>query len=163
MSAAPSLKPMPSRVPELDGFRACAVLMVLVHHLFYGWKTPALARLPHLIRIPIEQGWRGVDLFFVLSGFLITGILLDSKENEHYFRNFYSRRLLRIVPLYLTCIVVMYIGYPKSGRYFLHCGWQSHFAWHLHSRRNGPGTRNLLVFFFPTRCAGNGRIPRFVV
>ncbi|HEY4660291.1 MAG TPA: acyltransferase [Terriglobales bacterium] len=119
MSAAPSLKPMPSRVPELDGFRACAVLMVLVHHLFYGWKTPALARLPHLIRIPIEQGWRGVDLFFVLSGFLITGILLDSKENEHYFRNFYSRRLLRIVPLYLTCIVVMYIGYPKSGRYFL--------------------------------------------
>lgn len=119
MSAGSSLKPIAFRIPELDGFRACAVLMVLVHHMFYGWKTTALARLPHLIRIPIEQGWRGVDLFFVLSGFLITGILLDSKENEHYFRNFYSRRLLRIVPLYLACIILMYIGYPKSGPYFL--------------------------------------------
>jgi peptidoglycan/LPS O-acetylase OafA/YrhL len=116
---APSLKPITSRVPELDGFRACAVLMVLVHHLFYWWKTPALARLPHLIRIPIEQGWRGVDLFFVLSGFLITGILLDSKDNEHYFRNFYSRRVLRIVPLYLTCIILMYFGYRKSAPYFV--------------------------------------------
>jgi peptidoglycan/LPS O-acetylase OafA/YrhL len=116
---APTLKPVASRIPELDGFRACAVLMVLIHHLFYGWKTPALGRLPHLIRLPIEQGWRGVDLFFVLSGFLITGILLDSKDKEHYFRNFYSRRLLRIVPLYLTCIILMYFGYPKSGKYFL--------------------------------------------
>src|SRR5579872_614330 len=119
MSAAPALKPVPSRVPELDGFRACAVLMVLVHHMFYGWKTPALARLPHMIRVPIEQGWHGVDLFFVLSGFLITGILLDSKDSEHYFRNFYTRRVLRIVPLYATCIILMYFGYPKSGKYFL--------------------------------------------
>lgn len=119
MSAAPALKLNPSRVLELDGFRACAVLMVLVHHLFYGWKTPALARLPSSMRIAIEQGWRGVDLFFVLSGFLITGILLDSRQNEHYFRNFYSRRVLRIVPLYLTCIIFMYFGYPKSGKYFL--------------------------------------------
>ena len=119
MGAAPAPRPIGSRVAELDGFRACAVLMVLVHHLFYGWKTPALARLPHVIRILIEQGWRGVDLFFVLSGFLITGILLDSKDNQHYFRNFYSRRVLRIVPLYLTCIVLMYIAYPKAGPYFL--------------------------------------------
>jgi peptidoglycan/LPS O-acetylase OafA/YrhL len=119
MSAAPSLKPIASRIPELDGFRACAVLMVLVHHLFYGWKTPALARLPHAARILIEQGWRGVDLFFVLSGFLITGILLDSKNDGRYFRNFYSRRVLRIVPLYVACIILMYLGYPKSGKYFL--------------------------------------------
>lgn len=119
MSAVPALKPIPSRVFELDGFRACAVLMVLVHHMFYGWKTPALARLPHVIRILIQQGWRGVDLFFVLSGFLITGILLDSKNEQHYFRNFYSRRVLRIVPLYLTCIILMYFGYRKDAPYFL--------------------------------------------
>jgi peptidoglycan/LPS O-acetylase OafA/YrhL len=119
ISAAPALRPVASRIPELDGFRACAVLMVLVHHLFYGWKTPALARLPHMIRIPIEQGWRGVDLFFVLSGFLITGILLDSSDNHRYFRNFYSRRVLRIVPLYLTCIILMYFGYQKAAPYFL--------------------------------------------
>jgi peptidoglycan/LPS O-acetylase OafA/YrhL len=58
-------------------------------------------------------------LFFVLSGFLITGILLDSKDKPHYFRNFYTRRFLRIVPLYLTCIILMYFGYPRFGKYFL--------------------------------------------
>jgi len=108
----------PARVLELDGFRAIAVLMVLVLHLFYGWPTPALSSIPHPILLAIGQGWRGVDLFFVLSGFLITGILIDSKENEHYFRNFYSRRILRIVPLYLACILVMYFAYPGAGAYF---------------------------------------------
>jgi peptidoglycan/LPS O-acetylase OafA/YrhL len=115
--------------------------MVLVHHLFYGWKTPALAQLPQMIRIPIEQGWRGVDLFFVLSGFLITGILLDAKENQHYFRNFYSRRVLRIVPLYLTCIILMYFGYPKSGKYFLlSIVYLANFAYYFRVRvPHGPG------------------------
>jgi peptidoglycan/LPS O-acetylase OafA/YrhL len=139
--AVSPLKPITSRVSELDGFRACAVLMVLVHHLFYGWKTPALSRLPHAARILIEQGWRGVDLFFVLSGFLITGILLDSKDNQHYFRNFYSRRVLRIVPLYLTCIVLMYFGYPKSGKYFLlSILYLANFAYYFRVRvPHGPG------------------------
>jgi peptidoglycan/LPS O-acetylase OafA/YrhL len=92
--------------------------MVLIHHLFYGWPTPALAWLPRVLRSAIEHGWLGVDLFFVLAGFLITGILIDSRESEHYFRNFYTRRVLRIVPLYLTCIVIMYFGYPGAGAYF---------------------------------------------
>jgi peptidoglycan/LPS O-acetylase OafA/YrhL len=107
-----------SRVLELDGFRAFAVLMVLVHHLFFGWATPALASIPRVIRVAIGHGWLGVDLFFVLSGFLITGILIDSREGEHYFRNFYSRRILRIFPLYLTCILIMYFEYPRGGAYF---------------------------------------------
>jgi peptidoglycan/LPS O-acetylase OafA/YrhL len=115
---ASGASPEHARVLELDGFRAFAVLMVFVHHLFYGWPTPALPRIPGLIRAVLSHGWLGVDLFFVLSGFLITGILIDSREKDHYFRNFYTRRILRIVPLYLTCIVIMYFIYPGAGAYF---------------------------------------------
>jgi len=108
------------RILELDGFRAAAVLMVLVHHLFYGWPLDAAAFswMPNALVFAIGHGWFGVDLFFILSGFLITGILLDSRENAHYFRNFYIRRTLRIVPLYFTCILVMYFAYPGAGPYF---------------------------------------------
>lgn len=107
-----------ARILELDGFRATAVLMVLVMHLFYGWPTPALSRIPGAVGAFISRGWLGVDLFFVLSGFLITGILLDSKEGKRYFRNFYTRRILRIVPLYLVCILLMYFCYRAKGAYF---------------------------------------------
>lgn len=133
--------PTSSRVLELDGFRAFAVLMVLVHHLFYGWRTPALFWFPGFIRIAIGHGWLGVDLFFVLSGFLITGILIDSRESEHYFRNFYSRRVLRIVPLYVTCIVIMYFGYPGAGAYFgLSLLYLANFAYFFHVKTpHGPG------------------------
>ena len=130
-----------SRVLELDGFRAIAVLMVLVHHLFYGWPTPALSRLPGFIRAALGRGWLGVDLFFVLSGFLITGILIDSRESEHYFRNFYTRRVLRIVPLYLTCILIMYFGYPGAGAYFrLSLLYLANFAYFFNvNTPHGPG------------------------
>lgn len=89
------------RIPALDGLRGIAILLVvLFHNTQMRPQTPfdevyvALARL----------GWSGVDLFFVLSGFLITGLLADSKGGPHYFRNFYSRRALRILPLYLVFV-----------------------------------------------------------
>src|SRR5438105_11596991 len=69
-----------ARILELDGFRATAVLLVLVHHFVYGWPLPVdgIAWMPRIVRGIISHGWLGVDLFFILSGFLITGILLDS-------------------------------------------------------------------------------------
>lgn len=109
----------PSRILELDGFRAAAVLMVLISHLFYGWPLgeAGLSWLPHVLLVVIAHGWFGVDLFFILSGFLITGILLDSKDSQHYFRNFYTRRVLRIMPLYFACILVFYFAYDGYRPY----------------------------------------------
>jgi peptidoglycan/LPS O-acetylase OafA/YrhL len=109
------------RVPELDGFRAIAVWMVLLSHLFGGWPLPtgALDGFPKPLLFIISKGWLGVDLFFVLSGLLITGILLDSQTKPAYFRNFYGRRFLRIIPLYFTVIVVCFAAYRSPAAYFL--------------------------------------------
>ena len=90
------------RIPQLDSVRGLAVLVVLIHNTDKFRCTGPLAR----------YGWMGVDLFFVLSGFLITGILLDSKSDQRYFRNFYSRRCLRIWPLYYCALFFMFVVVP---------------------------------------------------
>ncbi|MFN3314030.1 MAG: acyltransferase family protein [Hyphomonas sp.] len=84
-------------IPALDGIRGLGILLVLVYH--YGASAGVFGFSNPLITLS-ALGWSGVDLFFVLSGFLITGILYDSKGKEKYFRNFYARRTLRIFPLY---------------------------------------------------------------
>src|ERR1700730_4909307 len=106
-----------SRVPELDGIRAIAVWMVLIHHVVYGWPNPigTFAHIPTPVLQAIRHVGLGVDVFFVLSCFPITGILLDTKERPHYFQNFYVRRVLRILPLYAAYVAVcsvFYRGYP---------------------------------------------------
>ncbi|MGI4831525.1 MAG: acyltransferase family protein [Janthinobacterium lividum] len=90
-------------IRALDGVRGAAVTMVFVYHaLFFSMNggTPA-ARL--LIQLT-GMGWAGVDVFFVLSGFLITTILLKQRETQNYFRVFYARRLLRLSPLYYLVV-----------------------------------------------------------
>jgi peptidoglycan/LPS O-acetylase OafA/YrhL len=93
-------------VAELDGLRGIAILMVMVHRMF-----PRAAGTPW----PVEAGWAGVDLFFVISGFLIAGILIDSREDPDYFRNFYARRVLRIFPLFYLLVGGMLIAFPLAS------------------------------------------------
>ena len=90
------------RVPQLDSVRGLAVLVVLLHNTDKHQYTGFVAR----------NGWMGVDLFFVLSGFLITGILLDTKGTDGYFRKFYARRCLRIWPLYYCALIFMFVVVP---------------------------------------------------
>jgi peptidoglycan/LPS O-acetylase OafA/YrhL len=97
------------RMPELDGLRGIAIGMVLIWHLYFGTVEPipgsALAYLHALGRM----AWSGVDLFFVLSGFLIGGILLDNREATNYFKVFYTRRFFRIIPAYMLCVCAVYV------------------------------------------------------
>lgn len=97
------------RNPRFDGLRGVAILYVMVYHLT-RIERPS-GPLESVVAGLTSMGWSGVDLFFVLSGFLITGILFDARNGRHYFRNFYMRRTLRIFPLYYAvvflCLVVM--------------------------------------------------------
>jgi peptidoglycan/LPS O-acetylase OafA/YrhL len=96
---------LPSYIPELQGLRGLAVLAVVLYHCH-----------PRLVGTPVHYaslwGWAGVNLFFVLSGFLITSILLESRDKDNYFRNFYGRRALRIWPVYILLLAVVYLNAP---------------------------------------------------
>jgi peptidoglycan/LPS O-acetylase OafA/YrhL len=91
-------------IPELDGVRGLAILLVLLFH-FQGVRPHLI---PKALTYPMILGWSGVDLFFVLSGFLITGILVETREAENYFSSFYARRVLRILPLYLVAVFLCF-------------------------------------------------------
>ena len=93
-------------LPLLDGWRGVAVLAVVVYHMY--------PRPPHG-GMAVSFGWVGVDLFFVLSGFLITRILLAARDRPNYFRNFYARRTLRIFPLYYAVVVAVCVIWPLLG------------------------------------------------
>jgi peptidoglycan/LPS O-acetylase OafA/YrhL len=107
-------------IPALDGVRGLAILLVLLDHFappgdeFLHWRGVSHARFvcDLLCRVS-RSGWVGVDLFFVLSGFLITGILAETRRGPHYFRNFYVRRGLRVLPLYYGVLLVVLVVLPR--------------------------------------------------
>jgi peptidoglycan/LPS O-acetylase OafA/YrhL len=94
------------RIPALDGLRGVAILLVLVWHYFQNLLSDDLGPVVALLRRSLALTWSGVDLFFVLSGFLIAGLLLDHKGSDRYFRTFYIRRTCRIFPLYYAHLAV---------------------------------------------------------
>lgn len=106
-----------SRFPALDGIRAVAIIMVFALHYGGGTHGGALLGLINQIRL---RGWIGVDLFFTLSGFLITGILYDTRTDSHYFKRFFARRSVRIFPIFYLVFSIFLILTP-----ILHYQWKS--------------------------------------
>lgn len=113
------------RAPALDGIRGIAIIAVLVFH--------CSLRLEGAWRIAGSWGWMGVDLFFVLSGFLITGILLDARgtPTRFYYGGFYGRRVLRILPAFVLIMITLVSAPTLTGQtneaHFL---LTSHQAWY---------------------------------
>jgi peptidoglycan/LPS O-acetylase OafA/YrhL len=99
------------RIPALDGLRGIAILMVLINHSIIGMRTNSRLLLHFLASGSLA--WSGVDLFFVLSGFLIGGILLDAKCSPRYFKTFYIRRAYRILPLYYLITALAFVTYLR--------------------------------------------------
>jgi peptidoglycan/LPS O-acetylase OafA/YrhL len=118
-STSPSSPLARGYIPELDGLRGIAILLVIVHHFWpaTGYLVPA--------KPVVHLGWMGVDLFFVISGFLITGILLDTRGQRGYFRNYLARRMLRVFPLYYLFVITAFLVIPAAqpGSF-----WQSEFV-----------------------------------
>lgn len=112
--------PLSGRIPELDGIRGLAIAMVVLCH--YGahqiTSTPRTAF--NFLHIVLTFGWTGVDLFFVLSGFLIGGILMDQRSSPRFFGTFYVRRICRIFPVYYLwlaiALILLTVGLPEHFR-----------------------------------------------
>lgn len=97
-----------AHLPALDGLRGVAALLVVMLHITMQIQNPT-GMAAFAIKRVFFFGWSGVDLFFVLSGFLITGILDDAKGTSNYFRVFYARRMLRILPLYYGALLILFV------------------------------------------------------
>jgi peptidoglycan/LPS O-acetylase OafA/YrhL len=97
-------------IPALDGIRALAILLVVPHNV--DLLRPPVPSVDYPAVLLLHTGWIGVQLFFVLSGFLITGNLLDSRGSDNYFSAFFGRRALRILPLYFGVLISAFVIAP---------------------------------------------------
>lgn len=120
-------------IRSLDGWRGVGFLAVFCFH--YGVTTHATTGWAHAAAFAMGGGWMGVDMFFVLSGFLITGILLDTRDSPHYYRNFFARRALRIFPLFYGVMLLLLLLTPVL-----------HLQWHL---------AHIAYFFYLGNIAGD--------
>src|SRR5215204_2507864 len=126
-TALPPLTDAHARIPVLDGVRGLAVVLVLICHATMLNDVPTAAAKLYLALARLS--WAGVDLFFVLSGFLITGILFDAKGRDHFFRNFYARRTVRIFPLYYAFLVITLLLLPYLPALDRHFGQRPPVSW----------------------------------
>ncbi len=131
MSTPTAARPFPSYIPALDGLRGLAVLAVIVFHLApHAMDSAYSAEVSHVVSF-FRFGWVGVDLFFVLSGFLITGILYDNRRGASLLRAFYGRRLLRIFPLYYaglavyTAVIIVVAAPDATAAFFESLPWHA--------------------------------------
>jgi peptidoglycan/LPS O-acetylase OafA/YrhL len=109
-------------MPELDSLRGIAILGVVFYHGLSQYDSARLPWLGHVFLVGTKYGWLGVNLFFVLSGFLITGILLDSKSGPSYYKRFYIRRALRILPAYFLLLFFLVL-FSRTGLADRHVSW----------------------------------------
>ncbi len=103
------------RIPQLDGLRGIAIGLVLLHHFIYQFHAPMPETLTTVVFSVAKLGWSGVDLFFILSGFLIGGILVDARDSDCYYRTFYIRRVFRILPIYLALLLLGFLLLELAG------------------------------------------------
>ena len=99
------------RIPELDGLRGIAIALVVYYHCFFNNLTAKKGSIASVLLASGRLSWTGVDLFFVLSGFLIGGILFDARDSPNYFKTFYARRAFRILPLYAVDCALTLAGF----------------------------------------------------
>jgi peptidoglycan/LPS O-acetylase OafA/YrhL len=146
-----SLTSDPKRVIALDGLRGLAILGVFLFHFGGGHQSrnPIL----HVWSVVTGAGWMGVDLFFVLSGFLITGILFDTAHTKSRMKNFYARRALRIFPLFygvlfgfLLLTPVLHLHWrPGHLLYFFYL---SNMTSYLVPGLQSPGDKMVIIHFW---------------
>ena len=120
----------PGRIPELDSIRAIAILLVIGCH--YAGFCSLLGGLP-------SYGWIGVDIFFVLSGFLITSILIELRCTRSPIKVFYVRRVLRIFPVYYAMILIVSTASLVRHEHLVHFGYYASRFLFLQSFKNAPG------------------------
>ncbi len=112
------------RIPALDGIRGVAIIWVILHNAIDVSQAPATGIL-RVLKLIAHPGWIGVQLFFALSGFLITAGLLETRGTSHFFRNFYAKRALRILPLYYTVLLLLLVVAPRLWQWPFDVGEQA--------------------------------------
>lgn len=123
MAEPTGFHPARRHVPALDGVRGLAILAVMAFH--FTLRMPDVTSGDRLVHRVLGAGWAGVDLFFVLSGLLITTLLLDAKGAPRYYRTFYGRRAVRIFPLYYGFLAAYFLVVVRHGT-----TGNDHYLWH---------------------------------
>ncbi len=122
-----------------------AILLVLFYHYVWGALRPEAGRIYTFVHAVFPLTWSGVDLFFVLSGFLIGGILMDQRHTEKYFKTFYIRRICRILPLYFLCLALYVIFRSVLAVYSSHVWFTNLFDGNIPLWANATFTQNIVA------------------